>query len=171
MKTIVSKVYQRALDSLQVPIKHFMETGFWNENALPRWEAPDISYPQVRRIARQIAKEAGRPFITATETIERTRWTADTSRPDGHGGYYMKRVKLDEPRWARAYISMPKRKFLLPLVSPLLLAASNEGGSPIYDRSGATLWEFTINDHSFWVGYYDFILTDPDCRKARKLPA
>jgi len=166
-----SKRFTRVLDSVRVPIQHFIDTGIFDDNCLGAvdWSL-DISPSQVRRACRKVASELKRPFIQMSEQIDRYHHVPDETKPNPYGGYYSKLVELPEPRWARAYLSIPKRKYLTVLASPLLLAGSREHDAPVYDRSTPGLWNFTIFDHQFWLEYQSFILHDPACRAARKLP-
>ena len=164
--------FTRVLDSVRVPIQHFIDTGIYDENASGKHDwSLDVSPSQVRRACRKVASELKRPFIQMSEQIDRYRYVPDMTQPNSRGGYNSKREDLSEPRWARTYVSIPKRKYLTVLVSPLLLAGSREHDAPVYDRSTPSLWNFTIFDHQFWLEYQSFVLHDPACRAARKLPA
>lgn len=160
-----SKVFSRAVDSVRIPLEHFIKTGFYDPHSLPGHEPEDIADFQVRRVCRQIAKESKRPFIRCYEVVITYRW-------DYGSGW----TKLDKPEWERGFIEMPKRHYLAPLIAPLLLAAPEAGsrydprtGAGVHQQSLATLWSFSIFNRELWDQYYQFVLTDPECRKARRL--
>jgi len=166
-----STSFDRVLDSVRIPIQHFIDTGIFDDSCLGAGDwSLDISLSQVRRACRKVASDLKRPFIQMSESIDRYHYVPDETRPDSYGGYYPKRVELPEPRWVRAYISIPKRKYLTVLASPLILAGSRKYVAPVYDRSSPGLWNFTISDHQFWLEYQSFVMYDPACRAARKLP-
>lgn len=163
------KSYQRTMASVQLPIFHFLETGFWDPHSVPGWQEFDISEQQVRRACRQVATELKRPFIRCGTNVEYFHYVPDTTKPrDGWGNYPHKRVEFDKPRFSNGFIEVPKRKYLVGHIAPLTLAASKDGHI-VLDRSGATLWSFYVRDQKLWDDYYQFVLNDPDCRKARKL--
>lgn len=162
--TIGSKVYAKAIQCLSGPVDHFIETGFYNLASAGEYGDGWISEPQVRRICREIAKEQKRPFIQASEYYATNGYDQAARKP----------YKLDKPIWNNAWIEMPKRKYLLPLATPLLLASGDNDttykpGDAIMPYRQETIWSWRIVDKSFWDEYYNFILNDPDCRRARKL--
>lgn len=166
-----SKIYARALDSIRLPVEHFLATGFYDEASLPgsNWDA-DVSLQQVSRIVRKVAQELKRPFIECSARLVSYQYVDDTSKPPrSYGGYHQKRIDLPEPVWSYGTITMPKRKYLMPMLTPLLLAAKEDRTAPVWDRTSPTLWHFIVNSKEFWDEYYPFILNDTDCRKARKL--
>jgi len=144
------RTLQLAIHTIEEPVRRFIETGLFDERTWaytdPKAAALrcDVSNVQVRRIARAVAKELNRPFIVASEIVNR----------DG--------------QWIAAEIQMPKRKYLMPLVSPLLLASEAKAG-PVYCRHKSTLWSFRINDQTLW-NEYRAALDRPEMRAARKLP-
>lgn len=163
-----SKVFQRAVDSVRIPLEHFIKTGFYDPNSLVGYEPEDIADFQVRRVCRQIAKEGKRPFIRcyaveSLHTFDRTtmRWE-----------------KNDKPKFEYGYVEVPKRKYLAPLVAPLLLAApeaqgryyaNTKDGEHVWQLSSVTLWQFRVYGKDLWDKIYDYMLNDPECRKARRL--
>lgn len=166
------KSYKRTIDSIEQPVRHFVETGFWVE---PLWEEGKISYAQVRRVVRDIAKELKRPFIVCGSAY-RTYEHRDTGRKDLHGYTIYERIEYDTPRFSHGYVEVPKRKYLLSIVAPLLLLPEgseyipvNKLMSPVFNVSTSKLWQFRIDSEEFWNEYYNFALNDPDCRRARKL--
>lgn len=154
---VTSKVFDRVVASVQAPLQHFIETGFWNPYALEGWEEGDIAEHGVRGSCRVMSKELKRPFIRAHPVISSTQW-------DGE-----KWVRHPKPIFTHGLVEVPKRKYLVPLIAPLTLAATRDSKT-IRDASGTTLWEFHIYDREAWDNYYQYLLNDPDCRRARKLP-
>jgi hypothetical protein len=174
MENITSQVLSRALESVQAPINHFIETGFWNPHAHnpDGYEPGDVGDTQVRKICRAVAQELKRPFIICHPTFSYGRSVPDENRK----GFY-KWEPLDKPEFAGGYVSVPKQKRLTPLVATLILASSADMSlhqraapkSPLASYGRETLWEFRIADKTMWDEYYGYVLNDPDCRKARRL--
>lgn len=169
MDLSTSKVYRRVIDSVRVPLEHFVSTGLYDPFSLEGFEPEDIADFQVRRACRQLAKELKRPFIRCYNVFSAFQWDHNKA----------KWVKLEVPDWNYGYVEVPKRQYLAPLVAPLLLAAP-EAGSYVEVRSAQgkvlqeqcrSLWRFRIRDRPLWDSYYQFMLSDPDCRKARRLTA
>lgn len=162
-----SKVFQRAVDSVRVPLEHFIKTGFYDPHVLGGYEPEDIADFQVRRVCRQIAKEGKRPFIRCHDVKSNYTWDNTTSRY----------VQRDIPEWEFGYVEVPKRKYLSVLVAPLLLTSPAKSGyydalrsnSPVYEEQCESLWRLRVRDRELWDKYYDFVLNDPDCRKVRRL--
>lgn len=161
-----SKHFTRVLDSVRIPIQHFIDTGIYDENANGKhnWSL-DVSPSQVRRACRRVATELKRPFIQMSETMQTEARVEDPTSSYGH-----KWESLPEPRWARAHVSIPRRKYLAVLATPLILAANRDVGAKVYDRIIPSLWNFIIYDRQIWDDYYAFVMNDPVCRAARKLP-
>jgi hypothetical protein len=172
MENVTSQVLSRALESVQAPINHFIETGFWNPNvhAPDSYSPGDVGDTQVRKICRAVARELKRPFITCHPTFSYGRHVLDEK-----GSY--KWVPSEKPQFAGGYVSVPKQKRLTPLVATLILASSadkplHQRGTPqnpLISYSQKTLWTFRIADKTMWDEYYDYVLNDRDCRKARRL--
>lgn len=148
--------FNRVVDSVRLPIEHFVKTGFWNPNVLPNYKNEDISDQQVRHACRAVAKAMKRPFIICYPALRWAYRDPDTGL----------RVEYPEPRVVGGYIEVPRRKYLLGHVATLLLTDNSE-----FIRHGgmASLWSIRINDVTLWNEYYDFVLNDPECRAARKL--
>lgn len=169
MDLSTSKVFNRTIDSVRLPLEHFMATGFYDPSTLNGYEPEDIAAFQVRRACRQLAKEQKRPFIRCHVVEVTYRW-------DHNAGKWM---KLAKPEWEFGYVEIPKRQYLAPLVAPLLLAAPDETArhgtllakAPVIQVTSKSLWQFHVRDYQLWTKYYDFVLNDPDCRKARRLTA
>jgi hypothetical protein len=170
MENVTSQVLSRALESVQAPINHFIETGFWNPNVLVDHKPGDVTDVQVRKICRAVARELKRPFISCHPTFSYGRHVLDKE-----GVYQWE--PLDKPEFAGGYVSVPKQKRLTPLVATLILASSAD--KPLHQRATPkfpltaygqkTLWTFRIADKTMWDEYYSYVLNDPDCRKARRL--
>ncbi len=156
MEHVTSQVFTRAVDSVRIPLEHFLKTGFWDPTSLEDWQPADMSYSQTRRACRQMAKELKRPFIRCHDRYSNYRFDANV-------GW----VRLDTSEWECGYVEMPKRKKYMPLAAPLLLAANSKS---VQDRSGTTLWEFQVHDRQLWDDFYPYLLNDPVCRAARGLP-
>lgn len=148
--------FNRVVDSVRLPIEHFVKTGFWNPNVLPDRKSEDISDQQVRRACRTVAKEMKRPFIVCHPTVQWSYRDPDTGLM----------VEYPEPRVVGGFIEVPRRKYLHGHVATLLLAGNSK---LIRHVQQATLWAFRIYDVTLWNEYYDFVLNDPECRAARKL--
>lgn len=157
---------QLALRSVEKPIMDFIQTGLFNDDwsALPeeaRIARACVSIAQTRRIARRVAKELKRPFIVSSEFISRNYWCGAARRW----------LESDEPRWRSAYIEMPKRKYLMPMVTPLLLVADANNAPVVRYQRGenSSLWRFEFKNRDFWLEYRA-ALDRPEMRAARKLP-
>lgn len=156
---VTSQVFTRTVASVQAPLQHFIETGFWNPHALEGWEEGDITEHVVRGSCRIMSKELKRPFIRAHPSYS---WQHQPVDPETN--YAPPPLRI----FRCGVVEVPKRKYLAPLIAPLTLAATSDSKT-IRDASGATLWEFYIYDRQLWDQYYQYLLNDPDCRKARKL--
>jgi hypothetical protein len=156
---------QYALRSVEEPILNFIKTGLFDDNwySLPeeiRASRTSVALVQTRRIARKVAKELKRPFIIASEVIAANYWDANQRRW----------ITSPTLQWRSAYIEIPKRKYLMPLVTPLFLI-DRTANSPVSNsrRQESSLWTFNITDRDFWLEYRA-ALDRPEMRAARKLP-
>jgi hypothetical protein len=156
---------QHALRSVEEPVLKFIETGLFDDNwfSLPeemRASKASVALVQTRRIARKVAKELKRPFILASEVVATNYWDPMQRRW----------VTNTRPEWRHAYMEIPKRKYLIPIASPLLLVAG-AANSPVgnMSRDNSSIWRFTIQDRGFW-NEYRAALDRPEMREARKLP-
>lgn len=172
------KALTDALKSIEIPITQFIETGIYtnpfamDEEQMPQ-EVKDssgfVSDTQTQRICRMVAKELKRPFIIMTPVIMNYEWR----RVNGQ----YRRVDVN-PTFRHTYIHMPKRKYLTPLVTPLLLAAGNNvGGSYLADKHPdiavwagreKTNWQFFIRSEQLWNEYRE-ALDRPEMRIARRM--
>jgi len=160
MEQFASKVMARTIASVQLPMEHFLKTGFWDPFSSGTFEEFDISEPQVRRACRQMSVELKRPFITC-----HSQFSTHELQTSPTGDLWVKR---DTPLWSYGIVQVPKKAYLNVLVAPLMLAENN---AQVRDQSGTTFWNFIVSDRDVWDKFYDYLLNDPDCRKARRLPA
>lgn len=164
------KSYQRTIASVELPLQHFIETGFWNPYTVEGWTESDIGDTFVRRACRSVARELKRPFIQCypffktTERIQNGSLTA-------HGNPLYDWVTLPTPVFSYGFVEIPKRKRLAPLAAPLLLLPEryHGDGSMGFLQHRETLWQARITNEELWNDYYNFVLNDADCRKARRL--
>lgn len=169
MDYTISKVANRAIASVHLPIAHFVETGLYDPNAVPGYDRADISEVQVRRVCRQVAKDLKRPFIQCYSYMQTGHHVPDGVNAQGYPK--SKYVELDAPRFASGIFYCRKAKYLAPLVAPLLLLNDDEiARSGVgWNSSGNSFWQYQIKDHQLWTSFYEHVLNDPDCRKARGL--
>lgn len=161
-----SKILQDALRSVREPIEKFIETGIytnpWADEDIPdelRDSLGFVSEQQTQRVCRMVAKELKRPFIIVTPVISEYVW-------ERVNGRYTSRKT--ERTFQRAHIKMPRRKYLMPLVSPLILAESGPTG-PVRHIHEHSNWYFHITNEALWNDYRA-ALDRPEMRAARKLP-
>jgi hypothetical protein len=150
---------------IQKPIDDMLETGLFLE---PQYEGGMVTAPQIRKVARDVAKEMKRPFIQGGE-----QFSTGTHIQDAANGRY-KWQRYPKPLWSKAYITIPKRKYLSVLINPLELGAIAERNATvttkIMSRHDATYWHYDIMDREIWNDYYTALQTNPAFRKAMKLP-
>lgn len=169
------KAYQRTIASVDLPLKHFIETGFWNPFAVEGWTESDIGDTFVRRACRTVARELKRPFIQCYAGFSTTEQVPSGEK--SQNGYTLyKTVPLPAPRFSYGFVEIPKQKRLVPLVAPLLLLPNRYdimgkglNSAAAYTSHLTTLWQVRIQDQELWNQYYDFVLNDPECRAARRL--
>jgi hypothetical protein len=149
---------------IQKPIDDMIATGLFHE---PVWEDQMISTVQIRKVARDVAKELKRPFIQGGEYFSH-----GTHKRDADGKYEW--TAYSTPQWSKAYITVPKRGYLCPIITPLELSAvsvyRSTGSNHIISRHGSTYWQFDIMSREIWTDYYQALQTRPEMRKALKLP-
>lgn len=150
---------------IQKPIDDMIATGLFHE---PAWEDQMVSTVQIRKVARDVAKELKRPFVQGGEYFSN-----GTHKRDADGKYEW--IAYDTPQWSKAYITIPKRAYLCPLIAPLELSAVSHykvGSIPsiIISRHASTYWHYDIMSHEIWTDYYEALQTRPEMRKALKLP-
>lgn len=158
-----SKVLADALFSVRAPVEQFIKTGIYSDPYQSEY-MPDevlqssgfISDQQTRRVARMVAKELKRPFITMSPVIIGYKW----ERKDGR--WHREPVDL---RFSHTWIEVPRKKYLLPIVNPLILA---ENGKEVVARCKATLWCFGIYNEQLWKDYRAS-MDRPEMRIARRM--
>lgn len=153
-------MFNRIVDSVRLPLQHFLDTGFWDYSTKGELHKGMIGDTQVRSSCRDLAKNLKRPFIVCEKHM-----SYGEHSPSPSGGY--KWVYYTEPKFREGFIEVPKKKYLHSHVAPLMLAAEKD--TVVIDRSIQTLWQFHIRDEALWDQYYQYVLNDPDLRKARKL--
>lgn len=161
-----TKIHQIALDEVNSTIAEFLETGFFREtNWLERKERGEV-IPEItlRKIARGVAKELGRPFSLWTNCLDTHEWQGRwvlRPTPVAYGGY----------------VSVPKKKGLEVVVAPLLLVAVS---GERYTRAGKTppdvvihemvsRWSIRVNKEDLWQAYKQYVRDTPEVRAALKL--
>jgi hypothetical protein len=162
-----SKVLDEAIRSVRDPILKFIETGiFCNPYSDPDMP-PEvlesvgfISDTQTQRVARMVAKELRRPFIIMTPVIKKFEWS------NASGKWVRKRV---DPTFSHVYVKIPKRKYLMPIVAPLLLTCSDTGKGLVTQGGEESNWVFNIHSEALWVEYRA-ALDRPEMRAARRMP-
>ena len=126
-----------------------------------------ISTVQIRKVARDVAKEMKRPFVQGGEYFSN-----GTHKRDADGKYEW--IPYSTPQWSKAYITVPRRGYLCPIITPLELSAvsvyRSTGSNHIISRHGSTYWQFDIMSREIWTDYYQALQTRPEMRKALKLP-
>lgn len=170
------KSYQRTIASVELPLKHFIETGFWDPYSCGRYDQDaDIGDSIVRRTCRNVARELKRPFIQCFAVV-RYAVRVGTGEKSQYGHDLYETVDLPEPQFEYGFVMIPKQKRLAPLATPLLLMpdvystrVSGVSYIPAHSMHSATLWRARIYNQDLWNDYYNFVLNDPECRKARKL--
>lgn len=179
-----SKVLSAAIDSVRVPIENFIRTGIFSGIYDRTLVSRDISHSdgcvaggQVQRIARYTAKELKRPFIIMEPVVRGFTWSLANGRW---------RKEIHDPRFSHVFVRIPKRKYLMPIAAPLLLAAPepvthhrtaiqrvtdphHDEKFPVIQRAERTNWVFNICSEEFWHDYRA-ALERPEMRAARKLP-
>jgi len=153
---MTNATYDRIIASVQEPLDHFVKTGFWKPNTTGK------------KACRELASSMKRPFIQCYDWSITGEWVQTST-----AGWEWMNHKT--PVWSFGYVEAPIQKRLLPLVAPLMLGSVKQGKHTsatthkVTDNSLETIWRFHIYDQKIWNRYYDFVLNDPDCRRARKL--
>lgn len=169
MKT-KSKTMDAVYKQLEEPISRFLETGLHADPLiLPgEWKGIFIPPQTVRRIVRAVAKDLRRPFVEVGTIYTVYEFNAATQR-----------WEPTDPILLGGFIKVPKRKYLTPLVAPLM--AGDKGLPPrpfkhkdpepgIYSRHGKTYWLFHIHDFDLFKSYLEAIKEDDHIRAALRLP-
>lgn len=158
-----SKVLADALFSVREPVEQFIRTGIYSApysgDYMPKEVLEStgfISDTQTQRVARMVAKELKRPFIIMSPIMNIYRWELVNGR-------YTRVSQKEE--FYHAHIEIPKRKYLMPIVTPLILA---ENGKDVVAKCRQTLWVFTIRNENLW-NEYRASLDRPEMRIARRM--
>jgi hypothetical protein len=163
-----SRILADALRSVHDPIAKFIKTGIYSnphhDPDMPKElmeSSGAISSQQTQRVCRAVANELKRPFIIMSPIIHVMKWERVNGRWTS---------TRHEPKFSHVYIVIPKRKYLMPLVTPLLLACGDMGTSaPVRERHRYSLWNFHIHVEELW-NEYRAGLDRPEMRAARRLP-
>lgn len=114
------------------------------------WKDEIIPEGALRRLARRVAKDMRRPFVQVYDLYGYAK-----GDPDDPSTWQTRRDGIR--------IEMPRRRYLAPLIHPLIVAG--------YESRGyKTLWNFYITDIEFADAYLAFFETREEFRAALKLP-
>lgn len=163
-----SQILADALRSVREPIEKFIATGIYanpyQDEDMPQElieSAGFISAQQTQRVCRSVAKELKRPFIIMSPVIRTGNWIRKNDR-------WVRQAC--EPAFEVAHIQMPKRKYLMPLVTPLLLAGGDtETAASVWELHQHSNWCFQIHNEQLWLEYRA-AMDRPEMREARRLP-
>lgn len=158
-------IIESATASLLEPVNGWYRTGIFIEKYYGEDSIPQVT---VRKLARRIAKDLKRPFITAHKIMKYRVWNIQSGKWES----------LDEAEFSHYWIQFPKRKYLAPIYTPFLLVVADDRpayrwGTPKKGSVGKletpSLLSFSIANEQLWDEWYAAITTDPDMRKAMKL--
>jgi hypothetical protein len=155
------KCVQESLRYITAPIDEFLQNGFYIE---PEYQDKQITPVAIRRVIRAAAKEAKRPLIIVSNI-------RDIYGHDPVTNEY-RRLPAGTGKWRGAWVRLPKRKYLIPLVTPFLLAAGgpNAGrGGVVECRERVGIWDFYVRDEALLIGFITAMQNDPDIRRALRL--
>jgi hypothetical protein len=161
-----SPTYAQVVGNLDRAVQSLLTTGFV-ELAVPAeefsrekwhafWRKVENEWPIgrvfVRKVIKRIARELKRPIVV----VETAPWS-----PGVHE------------------VTMRQRKALAPLVAAFMLLPENgeiRRGQPVRQGTGIRYrqdtvnWYVTFDSREAYVEWRDYVLNDPACRKALKLP-
>jgi hypothetical protein len=164
-----SRTYAQVVGNLDQAVQSLLTTGFvelvvpageygTEEKRRAFWRQVENEWPIgrvfVRKVIKRIARELKRPIVV----VEHAPWMA------------------------RKYeVTMRQRKHLAPLVAAFMLLPETEvvhrggkatirQGSGVRYRQDTVNWYVTFDSREAYVGWRDYVLNDPACRKALKLP-
>ena len=167
-KASLDKAYQQWFDTGM-----FYDNDKLEPNGAYNYDRSEFGVPNfiVRRIVRQVARELKRPFIPVSEYIELDGMTwkeaQDIPRAD-------RRFKV-----VTTSIAFPRRKYLSPITTPLLMAAHVHEGKipwsqrlnyPILAYIGKTYIGITFTNRDILDEYTAQMQTREEMRAALKLP-
>ena len=154
-----SKVVNTVMSEILDPIKKQLETGIF---FYPTYTIGGLVRPiHVGKYARAVAKEHGWPFVQAGYIAENYKWDAAQR----------KYLRLKEPLITGGWLQAPKRQYLLPLVTPLLLAEDDKRSvweKGIRLANLKSLWRFYIHDVDVFEAFMQSALSSPEIVAAIK---
>ena len=171
----------RICDDFNEGLKSFFELGyFYWERQIAAHQARDynmIPEPTLRYIDRTIARQMKRPYVRASYNEWRD-YKRDANgmlipKPGtAHDYEYNDEVKRT------AYLTVPRRKYLSPIINPLMLAAQKREYQygRWNDDAAVTYWSntrdfyFTFTNIDLWLEYRHLMATREEMREALKLP-
>lgn len=137
MNNQMPAIYTDTVMQLRRITEGFMQTGFADITESNSDDTYLLHTPMVSKYMRKVAKELKRPPLMVRR-------------------YY-----------STVHLVVPKRKYLMPIVSGLIIAADEKN---IGHWSSATLWEFRFYKLEMFEEWRKNILAIPECRQALKLP-
>jgi hypothetical protein len=174
----IPKVIDVAKDSIEKAYQQWLTTGIYydggrlNPDGSYNYDRSDLGVPNfiVRRIVRQAAKELKRPFVVASEYIEL------------HGMDW--KIAQDLPRAERRFkvittsLKIPNRKYLSPIITPLLMAGTENKNIPWSERTkypilkhvGPSVVSIVFTDQKLFNEYTHEIQTREEMRAALRMP-
>ena len=171
------RVVGKIIDDFNEALSSIMERGFFYKRSIATWDTEVgkqynlISDPTLRLINRTIARQLKRPFVRAVyyEWYDYKRDASGNVIP--LPGEKYKYVRDPEARGA-ASITVPRRRYLSPIINPLMLASSGDGPVKHWMNTRDIYFDFR-NPEGIAV-FNDFIeqmSTREEMRTALKLPA
>ena len=155
MELTAIQCLQKSKHILDDVTDRLLTKGYYMPPSYTEWGMSwqDIIIPEVtlRKFARRVAKEAKRPFVQVYRYYEYQRTATGID------------FDYKNPVEVGIRIEMPKRRYLAPLVNPIILA-----GFPSMHYS--SVWGFRIKDKEFAQQYLEYFATREEFRKALRLP-
>lgn len=157
--------FNSVIAHMQRPLQDMVDTGIFLE---PEYFEAGVPAVTIRKIARRICRDLGRPFVSVEHVHEYWR----TIR--GANGVYIGSERNPDRPWLYAYIMIPKQKRTMPLATPLLLAAPEDAPRRYANRLDGEIvrhveykskWAFCIYSQDFLEEYLKTVRNDPDMRK------
>jgi hypothetical protein len=163
MKTLTeNQTYHQIMASFRGELQDYITTGLYADSYaihLRKSRANSVGHSTIRKMCRNIACEAGIPFV-----ICNPQWMWREQLPDNHGLW----TEIPEHRkvWNLSGVTIPKHKTTEILAAPLLILPDDENVRHHHDK---TNWRFTIRRQDLFTAYRDYLMTDPKARAARGL--
>lgn len=166
-----SEVINKALASVTEPLDFFLQHGVFDPSiglknaARASWSPDDdeVHAFALQRVVRRLASEQGRPMITMRPFYRTFEWVPD---PNSLRGRLCKR-RFPTRKWYAGTINFPKRRYLQGHANFLTLMAD---GKLVHFIERKTRWQFNFSDEALFSKAYNLILTDPNMRRARRVP-